>query len=371
MSEAPPATEDKRVTWAELFFDLVFVFAVTQVSALLHDDHSPLGVARALVVFVPIYWAWVGTSIHSDTHDVERPGQRLGIFTIGLCALFMALATPLAYGDRGWLFAAAYYIARLTLAFLMTRGRGFSWSPFTVAVLVSGPLLVIGTAFDGPLRLALWALAAAIDLISPRALRGRMLLLRFDAGHMPERFGLLLLIALGESVVATGLPAARAEHLTAGTLAAVAATFVLICSLWWVYYHFAADAVRHALATSETQADIVRAVLSYGHLMLISGVIAFAAGLAEVITHPGEHLHLGTAAVLFGGCALYLAAFGYTRWRMFRKISRTRLTAAALVLALLPLAPLIPALAALCVVAGVTIALNAVEYLAVRQGVPL
>src|SRR5687767_4448351 len=100
MSEtvAEPKAEEKRVTWAELFFDLVFVFAVTQISHLLHDHHDWAGVGRAVVVFVPLWWAWVGTSIHANTHDVDNPIDRIGIFAVGLCSLFMALALTDPYG---------------------------------------------------------------------------------------------------------------------------------------------------------------------------------------------------------------------------------------------------------------------------------
>ncbi|MQY06885.1 low temperature requirement protein A [Actinomadura macrotermitis] len=360
-------TQPKRVTWAELFFDLVFVFAVTQVSALLHHDHSWAGAGRALVVFVPVYWAWVGMSVHADTRDVDNPLDRIGIFGVGLCALFMALATPLAYAERGLLFGASYYAARLLLAVLIFRGGRMALSPFSVAIVVSGPLLVAGGLADGGLRTGLWALAAAVDLLTPRLLRSRLTGLRFDADHMPERFGLFLLIALGESVVATGAAAASADRLGADVLGAVAASFVLVCALWWVYYHFAADAVRHALETAEVQTDIVRQVLSYGHLAFIAGVVALAGGLAEVVGHPGDHLHPGTAGLLFGGCALYLTTFGYTRWRMFRKMSWTRVAAGLVVLALLPAAPLVPALAALVLVAAVAVALNAVEFAVVRR----
>ncbi|MBW8483965.1 low temperature requirement protein A [Actinomadura parmotrematis] len=367
----PPAGgagEPKRVEWAELFFDLVFVFAVTQVSALLHHDHSWAGAARALVVFVPVYWAWVGTSVHADTRDAERPAARVAVFAIGLCALFMALATPLAYGDRGLLFGASYCAARLLLAALMLGRRWWTLSPFSVAVVVSGPLLLAGGLVDDAgVRVLLWALAGATDLLTPRLLRSRLMGLRFDPGHMPERFGLFLLIAMGESVVATGAAAAAAPHLSAGLLGAVAAAFALVCALWWVYYHFAASAVQHALRTAAVQTDVVRQVLSYGHLAFIVAIIIVATGLHSVVGRPGEHLHPGTAALLVGGCALYLATFGYTRWRMFRKVAWTRLAAALVVLPLLPAAPHLPALATVALLALLVGVLNVVEFQVVQR----
>jgi low temperature requirement protein LtrA len=358
---------EKRVSWAELFFDLVYVLAVTEVSSLLQEHHTWGGVLRALVVFVPIYWSWVGTSIIANTRDVSSASSRMGIFAVGLAGMFMALAVPDAYGDRGWLLGCAYMGARLVLARLLFGRHRPTPNPVAVGLFVSGPLMLVGGFVHGSAREALWAAAALIDLSSPTLLRGRLRGMRFEPGHLAERFGLLLIIAMGESVVAIGGPAASAHHLTAGVLAAVAAAFVLVCALWWVYFHFAADAMRHALTTAQVQTDIARHVMSYGHLSLIASVISVAVGMREVIAHPGDHLDWGVTGLLVGGCVLYLATYGYTRWKMFRLVATTRLGAAAAVLALLAIATQVPGLVVLVLVAGVVIVLNVVEYQRVRR----
>jgi low temperature requirement protein LtrA len=362
-----PAESEKRVTWAELFFDLVFVFAVTQVSALLHHDHSWPGVGRALIVFVPVWWAWVGTTVHANRHDVDNPRDTLGIFTLGLGSLCMALAIPEAYADRGLLFGAAYLFLRLVLGVLVFRDwRGIAVNSFSVGVLVTGPLLLAGGFAHGTARVVLWALAALTDLVTPRLLRSRLAVVRFDTGHLPERFGLFLIIALGESVVQIGL-AASGGALTGTRLVATIAAYALACSLWWVYFKFAASAVRHALMEARIHADVVRPVFSYGHLLFICAIVAVAVGLAEVVAAPGAHLHGGPAGLLVGGCALYLATFGYTRWRMFRAVSWTRLGAAAACLAVLPLATRVPGLAVVLALVVVTVALNLLEAAIVRR----
>ena len=361
---------EKRVTWAELFFDLVFVFAVTEVSSLLHDHHGASWVLRALIVFVPLYWSWVGTSVLANTQDLTSAASRIGIFAVGLCGLFMALAVPDAYGDRGVLFGCAYLGARIVLAFMMFRNIPFAINPIAVGLCVSGPLILVGGFAHGNAREAIWAVAAVIDLSSPTILRNRLRSMRFDPGHLAERFGLFLIIAMGESVVAIGGPAAQSEHLTAGVLWAVAAAFVLTCALWWVYFHFAADAMRYALTTAQVQTHIARHVMTYGHLLLIGSVISIAVGMREAIAHPGDHLSWGVSGLLVGGCALYLASYGYTRWAMFKLVSTTRLTAAAVMLVLLPITPHLPALAALILVAAVLIGLNVVEYIRVRRATP-
>ncbi|MFF4367227.1 low temperature requirement protein A [Streptomyces sp. NPDC001594] len=368
--QAPQHAEEreKKVTWSELFFDLVLVFAVTQVSALLHHDHGWAGTGRALIVFIPVYWVWVGNTVHSNTHDADRPLERLGLFAAGLCGLLMALALPDAFGDRGPLLAGAYLCARLVLAALAHgRNRRLRLTPVTLSVLVSGPLLLAGSFLDGPARIALWALAAAVDLAAPRLTRRAMVRIAFDSGHLAERFGLFVMIALGESIVAVGAPVASAPELDTGALAAVAVAFTLVCGLWWVYFHLAADAVRHGLETAAVRADVARQVLSYGHLSLIASIIAVAVGMAEAVAHPGTRLPLGVAALLHGGCALFLATFGYTRWHLFRSWSVTRLTASAVVLLLLPAAVLLPSLAALALPTAVVTGLNLVELAFVRR----
>ena len=350
------------MTWAELYFDLVFVFAVTQVTALLHDDHSWAGVGRALVLFVAVYWGWVGTSIHANTADVDTPNGRLGIFAVGLCSLLMALAVPEAYGERGLLFGIGYMLLRIVLAAVVFRGPRMSLNAFSVGLLVTGPLLVLGAFFDGNVRTAIWALAALVDLAVPAVVRRRLVGVHFDPSHLPERFGLFVIIALGESIVAIGVPAAGAEDLTGWQVTAVCTAFVLACSLWWVYFAFAAAAVAHALEQAEVQTDIVRRIFSYGHLAFVAGIIAFAVGMGEVVAHPEDRLDVAVAALLFGGCALYLLTFVYTRWMMFRQWSVTRLTAAAAVAVLFPGGLLIPGLAALALLVVVTVVLNLEEH---------
>jgi low temperature requirement protein LtrA len=369
-AELPGASDsgpEKRVTWAELFFDLVFVFAVTQVSALLHHDPNWVGAGRALVVFVPVWWAWVGTTVHANRHDVDTTHDTFGIFTLGLGSLGMALAVPGAYGDRGLLFGASYLFLRIVLAVLVFgQWREVRLNAFTVGVGVTGPLLLAGGLTHGTARLVLWAVAAATDLLAPRVLRRRLARVRFDVNHLPERFGLFLIIALGESVVQIGV-AASAGPLTPRRLVATAAAYVLACSLWWVYFVFAARAVRYALAQARIQTDVMRPVFSYGHLLFISGIVAVAVGLAEVVAGSEHRLAWGPAGLLVGGCALYLATFGYTRWRMFRTVSWTRLSAAAACLAVLPFATAVPGLAVLLALVAVTVALNVAEAAIVRR----
>jgi low temperature requirement protein LtrA len=364
---AETAAPEKRVTWTELFFDLVLVFAITQIATLLHGNHTWVGVGRALVVFVPIYWAWVGTSVHANLHDTDNPVDRAGILILALCALFMAVALPEAFAGRGVLFGGAYFALRVILAWLYFRGRPFMIITPLVAACVTGPLMLIGGLLPLPWRTIVWALAAAVDLATPRVLRFRLRQITFDAAHLAERFGLFLIIALGESVADIGAAAARMPTLSWAVGFAVAASFVLAAALWWVYFVYANSAIRFALSTAQIQTDIVRPVLSWGHLSFVGSTIAVAVGLMDVVAHPAQRLDPGTAALLFGGAGLYLATFGYTRYRMFHTWAKTRLTTSAIVLATLPLARLLPGLAALTLLASIVVVLNVVEYAMVAR----
>ncbi|MFI8459337.1 low temperature requirement protein A [Kitasatospora sp. NPDC085464] len=358
--------EEKRVTWAELYFDLVFVFAITQVSGLLHHHHDAAGLVRALVVFVPVYWCWVGTTVQANIRDVDNLRDRLGILLVGLAGLFMALAIPGAYGGRGVLLGAAYWLARLVLLLLLVRVPGVWRGPYGVGVLVSGPLLVTGGLLpDGP-RLVLWTAAALGDLAAPLVFRRRLAKVAYHPEHMPERFALFLLVALGESIVGIGGTAASAR-LDVAELAAVAVAFTISAGLWWQYFVYAADAMRHAVVIADSRRDVVRRIFQYGHLALVAGVIGVAVGFGETVADPWQVLGPGSVTLLYGGCGLYLLTFGYTRWMMFRQVASTRIAAAVVALALLPAMVRLPALVVLSTLAVLLVTLNMLEHLRVER----
>ncbi len=373
-SSVDDVAAEKRVSWAELFFDLVFVVAVTRVSILIEHDHGWGGLLRALVVFVPIYWMWVGMAIQANRYDTGAVWLRVRMFAVALCGVFMALSLDEAYGRLGSTFALAYWIGRLILAagFVGTPVKTVLTStPYGISLLVSGPLLAFGAQrVDVDARTAVWGLAALIDLASPTYLRSRLREMRVDPGHLSERFGLFVLIALGESVVAVGTTTS-AEELGVIEGVAIAAAFVLVCGLWWVYFHFAADAVRHSLTTASVQLDIVRLVLSYGHLAFIAAVILVSVGMRESIAHPAAPLSWAFSGLLAGGTALYLASFGFTRWAMFHQISWTRLGAAGAALLVIPIGPHVPALASVSCLAAVLVGLNLGESRIIARRVRL
>jgi len=354
-----PRITPKIVIWEELFFDLTFVFALMQFTHLLHDYHGWWGVGRTLILFIPVYWAWGGVTLYANQRDLRSPFDRLGVLLLGLGSLLMALAVPHAYDDLGLLFVSIYLASRALLSVLALRGlpdwRHVFVGPYGV-FLLTGPLLLAGAFLDGTPRIAFWAAAATIDLLSPWAARHLVAQRRTQPLHYTHRYGLLIILVLGESMIQIGMVAAEAPQ-TALRLVAVAAAYAVAAGLWWTYFSYGLPDFRRALERATDQADLRRAILIYGHLFFSFGVVAASVGLSDMVMEPVDALRFHQGMLLFGGCGLFLLTFAYTRWRIYHKISWTCLGAVVACLGLAPLATVIPAIAAvgaLIVVIGLT-----------------
>lgn len=368
-ADAGPNAHGQRVSWAELYFDLVFVFAVTQVASAAQNAGTAVAVGRELVLFIPFWWTWVGVSILYNGVELVSTRRHLKVFALALGAFVMSIAVPDAYGQRGPVFGFCYLGLRALLAWAMSR-RGFfrdRLNPYTISATVSAPLIVLGSFTPLPARGWIWLAAAVLELSTPTLLRRRMSGLHFDAAHLPERFGLFVIIALGEIVVGVGVQESR-EGLGWSALTALVLAFVLTCGLWWTYFHFSASAIEHALREARIQSVLVRSVFSHGHLAMITGLILIAAGLAQAVREPLRHPSGVHAYFLATGTALYLLTFCYTRARMFGGMGVARLVAGTTAGALAALGPFVPAIATLAALVSLLIALNAFEGWWVAHG---
>ncbi|MQA27804.1 MAG: low temperature requirement protein A [Micromonosporaceae bacterium] len=373
---AQTTAPEQKVSWSELFIDLVWVFSVTEIAAALARGHGLGSVPLSLLLLVPLWWGWVGVTVYSNAAGVriEAARGRLVLFAVAACGLGMAVAIPGSYGDRGLLFAASYTALRAVL-WLAMRPLNFyrgAWvNPYSVSLFLASPLFLLGGLLPGGWRVGLWTLAAAVEVASPRLLRLPVKQMTFETAHLPERFGLFIILALGETVVAMGGQAAASRHITAGLLGVLGLSFALICALWWTYFHFGASAVQHALRTTKVQARIVRDVFSYAHLAYVVGIICVAVGLKKLMAHPLDAPHSAQDLLLAPGAALYLAGFLYSRWRMFGAPTVFRSAAAVGCLALAGVAPLLPLAVTAALVAVIIVALNALEFFWVRTNRPL
>jgi low temperature requirement protein LtrA len=349
---------EHQVTPLELFFDLVLVFAITQVTNLLAHDPSGRGVLRGMLVLVALWWAWTGYAWLTSTMDVDEGGVRLAMLASMGAMLIVALAVPGAFADDAVLFGVAYLLVRvLHVVLYVIVGRDDrdlvgAVLRFAPTAILGASLLVAAGILDGDARIAVWFVALAVDYLGP-AMVGGGRGWRIAPEHFAERHGLIVLIALGESIVAIGVGAGF--DLSAGVIVAAALGIVVVSALWWLYFDVAAIIARIRLmqAHGVEQARLARDAYSYLHLPMVAGIVLFALGLKTTLAHVGDELDVVPAIGLCGGAALYLVAHIAFLLRAAHRLFRRRTIGAVALIALVPAANAIPALAALGLVGTV------------------
>lgn len=317
-----------RVGYAELFFDLVFVFAITQLSHGLVAHLSPLGVAQTTVMLVAVWWLWIYTAWATNWLNPDSTGVRLLLFAMMLGGLALAASIPQAFEGRGWVFALAYVamqLGRTLFLFLAmpraNRAMRRNFLRILVWFAVPAPLWLAGAGAEAGLRLVLWAVAVAIELAGPSmrfAVPGlgasRIEDWRIEGGHMAERCGLFVIIALGESVLVTGATVAKLAW-DAPMLAGFVAAFVGSAAMWWIYFARGAELGSARIAAAADPGRLGRMAYTYIHLPIVAGIVVVAVGDELVLAHPLDAAGAKAAFGLIGGPALFLigaAAFKRT-----------------------------------------------------------
>jgi low temperature requirement protein LtrA len=367
---APDA--EHRVTPLELFFDLVFVFAITQVTAMLADDPTWGGVFRGMLVLAALWWAWSVYAWLTSATDVDEGGVRL-LMLAAMASMFgVALAVPGAFGDDAVLFGVAYLLVRLLhllLAATVVRDdpeRLGSLLRFAPTAIAGALLLVVAGFLEGDARIAVWLVALSVDYLGP-AVIGPGSGWRVAPEHFAERHGLIVMIALGESLIAIGLGAGL--ELDAGVIVAATLGIVVVSALWWLYFDVAAIIARMRLLQA-AGLELHRLALhaySYLHFPMVAGIVLFALGLKTTVDHAGDALETVPAVALCGGAALYLLGHIAFLFRSTGHLFRRRTIGAVALLGLIPAAVVIPALAALALVSAVCAAVAAYEALRYRE----
>jgi|SRR5215207_595070 len=372
--EGDPDDSEKRVAPLELFFDLVFVFALTQVTELMSDNPTWEGLGQGMLVLAALWWAWGAYAWLTNYVAADQDLERMLMFGVMGGMLIAALAVPHAFEDDALLFAVAYAVTRWLHIFIFAEANdsvdtGQAIVRLSRTALPAPALLILaGLVDDGTLRAALWIVALAIDFSGPFVFGVRGF--RVSAGHFAERFGLIVIIALGESIVAIG--AGVSSDLDAGVIAAAALGLVVSCALWWAYFDVWAliAETRFRAARGYPRILIARDAYSYLHLPMIAGVVLIALGIKKTIAHVDEPLKVVPAVALFGGIALYYAGHIGVRWRITHTLFRGRLVALVVSVALIPVATEIDALFALGLAAAVTagvIVYEALRYAEARH----
>ncbi len=307
------------VTPVELFFDLVYVFAVTQLSHLILDDPTVRGLAQAAFLLLVVWWAWIYTSWMANWFDPRSPSVRAVLTAAMLASLLMAAALPGAFGEHGLLFAGGYValqVGRNAAAALHLHRRHPLRDVFERLVAwsaASGVLWLAGAVLPEERRLLLWGPALALELAAPAAGywlpgRGRSVSTDWDieGGHFAERCRLFIIIALGESIVVTGATASEAG-LTTEVLVWLVVAFAQTAALWALYFGVTAERASAEMRSCEDPGRLARDAYTYGHLPIVAGIIATAVGQELLIAHPEDVLHGIGPAMVLGGPALFLA----------------------------------------------------------------
>lgn len=378
--------ESSKVTSLELFFDLVFVFALTQVTGLLAADLTVQGAIRGLLVLALMWWAWTGFAWTGNLVRADDGLPRLILVAVMGAMLVLSMAIPEAFDDAGdaslngpLVFAVAYLVVRaLHLALFAVIARGdhalrATLVRFSVPFAVGTATLVAAAFTDGVLQTVLWALALGLDyaLVGLLGNGGWRIA---SAGHFAERHGLVIIIALGESLVAIGVGASGAPLTWSVVIGANLAIVVLTC-LWWMYFDIVALVAerRFAAAQGPERVAIARDSYSYLHFPMVAGIVFLALGLKKVLSyltdaeHAGEGLHGLALWALYGGVVLYLLAHIGFRLRNIRSLNRQRLALCVVLVALVPLVGGVPALGQLGLLAALLLAVVLYETLAFQE----
>lgn len=378
----PTDDGEQRATPLELFFDLVFVFAITQISHIILDHPTATGFAQAAFLLLVVWWAWTYTTWMTNWFDPARskPVRLVLIVIMGL-SLLMAIAVPAAFDGAAMLFAVSYVGVQVIRNFfnvwVTPRAMTIRRTTFLRILwwsIATGGVWIAGAAVGGRWLVPIWMLALIADYAGPIARywtpglgRAHTSDWQIDAYHFSERFQLLVIIALGESIVVTGA-SAYGTTLTAATIAAAALSFAITAALWWLYFNFIADRATQRLASAEDPGQLARDAYTYLHLPIVMGIILTAVASGVLVKHPLEPFEVPVLAV--AGPVLYLVGHNLFRLSMARSISIARLFTTFMLIMLLPLAETLSALAISGLVLAVLLALIVREEFLVVPPLP-
>ncbi|MGB3555086.1 MAG: low temperature requirement protein A [Jannaschia sp.] len=322
-----------KVTTVELFFDLVYVFTIIQLSHYLLEHQTWLGALEAATLFAGVWWAWNYTAWAANWIDPDKPAGRVLMFALMACALMMAVAIHYAFGYRAWLFAIAYVAMALIRAFYMARvmrgtQMGQNYWQLGIWSCLSAVFWIAGAAIE-PLRLPLWILAVLIDYAGPYAgfhVPGHgktpMETWTLKGLHLLERNQLIFIIALGESILLLGGTLVGAE-LSGPLFLTAAIGFALIVSMWWLYFVHSGEAGEEAFHSADEQTRLARAGLAYAHGIMVCGAIVVAVAIEIIVAHPTDAVHLPSILIAVAGPLIFMAGNMLFRRTLRRRVPPT------------------------------------------------
>jgi len=374
------ADEEAHASNLELFYDLVFVLAVTQVSHLLLDDLTWAGAGRSLLVLLVIWWAWTYTTWVTNMLDPDAIVVRLLVLALMFASLVMAVAIPDAFGSRALLFAWAYVaiqIGRTAFLAFVVAGRGSPQRAPATHILTwfaaSGVFWLAGGLATDSARVTLWVIAVVIDYSAPLVfyrVPGRRRLSpaswNVETSHFAERFQLFIIIALGESIVVTGATTSDLP-LDGARFAAFALAFLSTAAFWWLYFNLVATIAQRRLALAQDSTKLARDGYTFLHVIIVAGIIVSAVGDELVIAHPRDTLPTPELVALVAGPAIYLLGHVLFRLRMAGSVSWRRLAGVIACVSIGMIGLSASALVVAALLVGVLAAVIASEHVADRR----
>jgi low temperature requirement protein LtrA len=336
------ASGPQGVAFVELFFDLVFVFAVTQLTVQTAHDLTPQGVLRAILVGWLIWWAWTQFTWTLNPADTTHDRVRILTLAATAAAFVMAASVPRAFTDEAVWFALPYLVVRLLglgLQVLVEMEREgadhaavYRWAGASLVGLV---LVLVGALVEPGLRSVIWLGAIGADFTAA-TLAGRATSWDLNAAHISERHGLFVIIALGESLIVAAAAIAGAQ-VTLSLVLSVGAAIVLACLLWWTYFGWLKDALEHRFAAAHPDrlGSLARDAFSFAHFPLVCGIVGFAVAVEETVAHPDDPMAGPVLAALGIGVALFVASSALSLWRLGGPVLVARLAALAVMAAAL------------------------------------
>ncbi|KAF5886451.1 MULTISPECIES: low temperature requirement protein A [Rhizobium] len=316
---AKGSASGSKVTFLELFFDLVFVFSISQLSHALAAHYTPLGAAEAALMTFAVWWVWIFTTWVTNWLDPDKMPVRGMLVALMMLGLLLSASIPEAFGDKGLLFAGAYVAMQvgrsLFTTYAMTRvdrANTLNFVRITAWLAVAGVFWIAGGLLEHEARLIAWVIALAIEYAGPAAGfavpgLGRSTARDWDVSgaHMAERCALFVIICLGEAILVSGRTFAELPF--SGLTGVVFVTaFIGTVAMWWLYFRFGHGRAAHRIEHSETPGRLARQAFTYGHIPILAGIIVHAVAVEFMFSHPHETGDLGIAAAVLGGSGLFL-----------------------------------------------------------------
>ncbi|MCH1882971.1 low temperature requirement protein A [Agrococcus sp. ARC_14] len=367
------ASRSDRVTYVELFFDLVFVFALTQLSAYLFEHQTPLGAIEGAIMVTALWWAWVATTWVTNWLDPVRLPVRSAVIIIAFIALVMSVSIADSFGDRAWVFAVAYVamqLGRTGFIVLATwrhdREIAVDFTRVLVWTAASSAMWIVGALLPLPAQLPLWAAALGVELLGTRLgfpvpAMGRVEMSRWDlsGAHIAERSALFVLIALGEGLLVTGFAFVELEISPPAVIAMMLA-FTSAAAMWWIYFDHGERIGAEAMEASDAPGRLARTAYTYVHLLVIAGIVLVSVGDKEMLANP-DGQSLSTVVTVLGGPLLFLVGTLCFRRLLERQWIVPQMLGVLGILAVAAVSPLLSALGTGSAATAVLLAVAAME----------